>query len=65
MAKLLHWVGLVEAKGLDEVRKTPSWHDEPLQGEEKESAQSGLTEPIEPSTSSKKMESVGSLGFPR
>lgn len=35
VAKLLLWVRLVETKGLEEARKTPSWHDEPLQGERK------------------------------
>jgi hypothetical protein len=28
--KILVWVTSVESKGLMEVRKQPSWHDEPL-----------------------------------
>ena len=31
--KLLAWVGNVEAKGLEEVRKLPGYHDEPLKGQ--------------------------------
>ena len=31
--KLLAWIGNVEAKGLEEVRKVPGYHDEPLKGE--------------------------------
>lgn len=30
--KLLGWVGAVELSGLDEVRKIPGYHDEPLKG---------------------------------
>lgn len=30
--KLLAWVKLVEKNGLEEVRKTPGFHDEPLSG---------------------------------
>jgi proteic killer suppression protein len=30
--KLLYWVGEVEAKGLEETRKQPGFHDEPLKG---------------------------------
>lgn len=29
----LNWVEDVEKRGLEEVRKTPSYHDEPLKGE--------------------------------
>ncbi|HPI41631.1 MAG TPA: type II toxin-antitoxin system mRNA interferase toxin, RelE/StbE family [Pseudobdellovibrionaceae bacterium] len=28
-----NWVEEVEARGLEEVRKTPGYHDEPLKGE--------------------------------
>jgi proteic killer suppression protein len=28
-----NWVEDVETRGLDEVRKTPGYHDEPLRGE--------------------------------
>ncbi len=31
--KLLHWVRSVELLGLEEVRKIPGFHDEPLKGE--------------------------------
>ena len=31
--KLIAWVASVEAKGLEEVRKLPGYHDEPLKGE--------------------------------
>lgn len=31
--KLIAWVAGVEAKGLEEVRKLPGYHDEPLKGE--------------------------------
>jgi proteic killer suppression protein len=30
--KLLTWVSAVELSGLEEVRKTPGYHDEPLKG---------------------------------
>jgi proteic killer suppression protein len=30
--KLLGWVGAVELRGLEEVRKVPGYHDEPLKG---------------------------------
>ena len=30
--KLLHWVFLVRETGLEEVRKSPGFHDEPLVG---------------------------------
>jgi proteic killer suppression protein len=30
--KLWTWVDLVTVEGLDEVRKSPGWHDEPLVG---------------------------------
>jgi proteic killer suppression protein len=30
--KLWTWVDLVTVEGLDEVRKIPGWHDEPLVG---------------------------------
>jgi proteic killer suppression protein len=30
--KLLGWVGAVELSGLEEVRKVPGYHDEPLKG---------------------------------
>ena len=30
---LLAWVALVEARGLEEARKIPGYHDEPLSGE--------------------------------
>ncbi len=30
--KLLDWVKDVEDRGLEEVRKTPGYHDEPLKG---------------------------------
>ena len=30
--KLMKWVDDVEQVGLEEVRKRPGWHDEPLQG---------------------------------
>jgi proteic killer suppression protein len=33
--KLLGWVDDVEERGLEEVRKVPGWHDEPLRGERK------------------------------
>jgi toxin HigB-1 len=31
--KLLHWARSVELLGLEEVRKIPGFHDEPLKGE--------------------------------
>lgn len=31
--KLFGWVDDVEKRGLEEVRKTPSYHDEPLKGQ--------------------------------
>ncbi len=31
--KLLAWVSQVEKMGLEEVRKTPGYHDEPLKGQ--------------------------------
>lgn len=33
--KLLGWVGAVELSGLEEVRKVPGYHDEPLKGKRK------------------------------
>ncbi len=33
--KLRIWVAAVEAFGLEEVRKTPGYHDEPLKGDRK------------------------------
>ena len=33
--KLLGWVDDVEERGLEEVRKVPGWHDEPLKGDRK------------------------------
>lgn len=33
--KLLGWVDDVEERGLEEVRKVPGWHDEPLTGKRK------------------------------
>lgn len=30
--KLLYWVGEVETSGLEEIRKQPGFHDEPLKG---------------------------------
>lgn len=32
-AKLLQWVATVEKYGLEEVRKTRGYHDEPLRGQ--------------------------------
>ena len=32
-AKLLAWIESVEAEGLEEVRKVPGFHDEPLKGD--------------------------------
>mgnify|MGYP001615370031 CR=1 FL=1 len=31
--KLLSWVALVADKGLEEVRRVPGYHDEPLHGQ--------------------------------
>ena len=31
-AKLMHWVYLVREIGLEEIRKNPGFHDEPLAG---------------------------------
>jgi proteic killer suppression protein len=31
--KLLAWVDAIELRGLEEVRKVPGFHDEPLKGE--------------------------------
>jgi toxin HigB-1 len=31
--KLFTWVAAVEERGLDEVRKVPGYHDEPLKGD--------------------------------
>ena len=31
--KLLYWVGEVETNGLEETRKQPGFHDEPLKGQ--------------------------------
>jgi toxin HigB-1 len=33
--KLLAWITIVQSKGLDEVRKQPGYHDEPLKGDRK------------------------------
>lgn len=33
--KVIFWVFLVESKGLEEVMKSPGFHDEPLKGERK------------------------------
>jgi proteic killer suppression protein len=33
VAAFRHWVRLVEANGLEEVRKIAGYHDEPLKGE--------------------------------
>lgn len=33
--KLKYWVQAVEARGLEEVRKAPGYHDEPLKGDRK------------------------------
>jgi proteic killer suppression protein len=33
VTKLLAWVDLVETEGLEEARKRPGFHDEPLKGE--------------------------------
>jgi proteic killer suppression protein len=32
VVKLLGWVQLVETQGLEEARKIPGYHDEPLKG---------------------------------
>ena len=32
---MLAWVDDIEARGLEEVRKTPGYHDEPLKGKRK------------------------------
>lgn len=32
LANLLDWVEEVEERGLDEIRKLPGYHDEPLKG---------------------------------
>ena len=32
VTKLLYWLGEVEAHGLEETRKQPGFHDEPLKG---------------------------------
>ena len=32
IANLLDWVEEVEAKGLEEIRRLPGYHDEPLKG---------------------------------
>lgn len=34
-AKLLLWMDAVEVDGLEEVRKIPGYHDEPLKGDRK------------------------------
>lgn len=33
--KLVKWIDLVETYGIEEVRKIPSYHDEPLKGQRK------------------------------
>ena len=33
IGKLDSWISSVETEGLEEVRKTPGYHDEPLKGE--------------------------------
>ena len=33
--KLQAWVNDIEVQGLEEVRKVPGWHDEPLHGKSK------------------------------
>ena len=33
--KLQAWVNDIEIQGLEEVRKVPGWHDEPLHGKSK------------------------------
>lgn len=33
--KLFTWVAAVEERGLNEVKKTPGYHDEPLKGDRK------------------------------
>ena len=33
--KLLKWIDDVDESGLEEVRKRPGWHDEPLHGKRK------------------------------
>jgi proteic killer suppression protein len=33
--KLMSWVGAVEKSGIEEVRKIPGYHDEPLFGDRK------------------------------
>jgi hypothetical protein len=38
-----YWVDDVEERGLEEVRKIPGWHDEPLKGERK--GQRSISEP--------------------
>ena len=35
LVKLQAWVNDVEVQGLEEVRKVPGWHDEPLHGKRK------------------------------
>ena len=35
VVKLQAWVNDVEVQGLEEVRKVPGWHDEPLHGKRK------------------------------
>jgi proteic killer suppression protein len=34
--KLQTWVNDIEIQGLEEVRKVPRWHDEPLHGKSKD-----------------------------
>ena len=33
--KLQAWINDIEVRGLEEVRKVPGWHDEPLHGKRK------------------------------
>jgi proteic killer suppression protein len=37
--KFMAWVADVELRGLEEVRKVPGFHDEPLKGNAEDSAQ--------------------------
>ena len=52
--KLFGWVDDVEERGLDEVRKVPGWHDEPLKETERVSNRLGCLVPIGPYKLSKR-----------
>lgn len=55
VSKLKAWVDMVADEGLENARKVPGFHDEPLKGERKGQRSIALAEPTARFTKSKKI----------